>query len=368
MGIELPATTKDITVEWLNEALHENGFLGDTDIISIKHEVIGIGEGMISDIARISLSYNNASKQLPTTIVAKLPLASGPTHTRAIEAGVYPREIQFYKEIIPSSPIRTPTCYFSDMDPENEKFVLLLEDCAKYSQPGYGLNGINYAQAKAITLAIAEFHARWWDDTKLSTYSMLRSPTDTVSEWEIDFFRTSWEMCSAREDFKQYLPEGGFDVSKLLYEKYHLLKDNNPDDKLTIIHSDLKAENVFIDDTNEEQPVIVYDWALAIVWRGVADISFLLGTSVDTDLRRNIEKDLIQQYYSRLIECGVKRYSFDECSTDYLKGYLYFTTNPLALFSLGDRSSARGNQRAIQGIERWFSAIIDNDAISLLPN
>ncbi|UCG54006.1 MAG: phosphotransferase, partial [Dehalococcoidia bacterium] len=238
---------------------------------------------------------------------------------------------------------------------------------ANYSQPDYELNGINYEQAKAITLAIAEFHARWWDDTNLSTCSALRPPTDTVSEFEIDFFRTSWEMCSAREDFRQYLPEGGFEVSKLLYEKYHLLKDNNPEDKLTIVHSDFRADNVFIDDNNEEQPVIVFDWALAIVWRGVADISFLLGTSVDTDLRRNIEKDLIQQYYNRLIECGVKRYSFDECWTDYLKGYLYFTTNPLAIFALGDRSSARGKKRSVQPVGRWFSAIIDNDAISLLP-
>ncbi|UCG55409.1 MAG: hypothetical protein JSV32_04190, partial [Dehalococcoidia bacterium] len=165
MGIDLPATTKDITVDWLNEVLHENGFLGSSNIISLKHEQIGVGEGMVSDIARISLCYDNDSKQLPTKIVAKLPIAFGPIRTKAMEAGIYAREIQFYKEIVPSSPIRTPDCYFSDMDSENEKFVLLLEDCANYSQPDYELNGINYEQAKAITLAIAEFHARWWDDT-----------------------------------------------------------------------------------------------------------------------------------------------------------------------------------------------------------
>jgi len=361
MGIELPAQTKDITVD-------ENGFLGDTDIISIKHEVIGVGEGMVSDIARISLSYDNASKQLPTTIVAKLPAAFEPARTKCLETGVYAREVQFYPEIIPSSPIRTPNCYFSDMDAENEKFVLLLEDCAKYSQPDYGQTGISYEQAKAITLTIAEFHARWWDDTKLLTYSMLRQPTDTVSENGIDFYRMFWEICYAREDFKQYLPEGGFEVSKLQYEKYHLLIDNNPKDKLTIIHSDLRADNIFIDDNNEEQPVIIYDWALAMVWRGAADISFLLGTSVDTDLRRNIEKDLIQRYYNHLLECGVTKYSFDECWEDYLRGYLCFTGNPLSVFALGDRSSARGNKRAVQGIRRWFSAIMDNDAIRLLLN
>jgi hypothetical protein len=60
-------------------------------------------------------------------------------------------------------------------------------------------------------------------------------------------------------------------------------------------------------------------------------------------------------------------YSFDECWTDYLMGYLCFSMNPLAVFAFNDRSSARGNKRAVQNIGRWFSAIIDNDAISLLP-
>ena len=366
--MELSATTKDITVEWLNEVLHENGFLGSSNIISLKHAQIGVGEGLTSDIARLHLTYDNDSKQLPSTIIAKLPTTSEPTRTKCLQTGVYTREIQVYKEIIPSSPIRTPNCYFSDVDSENEKFVLLLEDCAKYSQPDYEQNGISYEQAKTIALAIAEFHARWWDDTKLLNYSMLRQPTDTLSENGINLFRMLWETSSAREDFKQYLPKGGFEVSKLQYDNYHLLIDSNPKDKLTITHSDLRADNVYIDDTNEKQPVIVYDWAMAMVWRGAADISFLLGTSVDTDLRRNIEKDLIQQYHNRLIECGVMNYSFDECWEDYLKGYLWFTGNPLACFGLSDRSSARGNKRAIQGIERWFAAIIDNDAISLLPH
>ena len=36
--MKLPATTKDISVEWLNEALHENGVLGNSNIVSVKHE------------------------------------------------------------------------------------------------------------------------------------------------------------------------------------------------------------------------------------------------------------------------------------------------------------------------------------------
>ena len=367
MGIELPATTKDITVEWLNEVLHENGFLGNNNIASLKHEVIGVGEGYTGDIARILLTYDNDSQQLPSKIIAKLPTSFEPLRTKCLQLGIYAREIQFYKEIAPSSPIRIPNCYFNDMDSENDKYVLLMEDCSKYSQPDFELEGINYEQAKAITLAIAEFHARWWNDTKLSSFSTLDQPIDAVSENTTNDFRMMWEICSANEDFKQSFPEGGYEVGKQQYEKFHLLKDAYPKNKLTIIHSDLRADNVYFDNNDNERPVIVYDWAMTMVWRGVADISRLLGTSIDTDLRRDIEKDLIQWYHNRLIESGVSDYSYKECWEDYLMGYLCFTIFPLAAYALGDRSDARGNKRAVQNIGRWFSAIVDNDAVSLLP-
>ncbi|MBN2076143.1 MAG: DUF1679 domain-containing protein [Dehalococcoidales bacterium] len=366
--MELPATTKDITVEWLNEALHDNGFLENTEIISLKHEEIGVGEGYTGDIARIYLTYDNDSQQLPATIIAKLPTSFEPVRSVGLQLGIYARETQFYKDIAPSSPLRTPYCYYGGIDSTNDKYVLLLEDCSKYYQPDPELRGINYEEARAITLAIAEFHAHWWDDARLRNSSFLLQPNERMADEEhINSFRNTLETCSTAEDFKQSLPEGGLEACRQLQEKYHLIKEMLPRDKLTIIHTDLRADNVFMDPNDKDHPVIVYDWAMTSNWRGVADISRLLGTSVEVDLRRNIEKDLIQQYYNQLVESGVSDYSHEECWKDYLKGYPVFTMMMLAAFAIGDRSNVRGNKRAVQNVERWFSAIVDNDILSLLP-
>jgi hypothetical protein len=365
--MELTATTKDITVEWLNEVLHENGFLGNSNIVSLKHEVIGVGEGYTGDIARIYLTYDNDSQQLPSTIIAKLPTSFEPARSMCLQLRIYEREIQFYNEIASSSPIRTPQCYFGDFDSENEKYVLLLEDCAKYSQPNPESRSINYEHAQALTLAIAEFHARWWDDAKLTSFSALFQPNEWLKDDDISVFKQIWETCSAREDFKHGLSEDGFKASRILYEKFHLIKEIIPQNKLTIVHSDLQVDNVFIDDNDKKRPVIIFDWATPRVWRGAADISRLLGTSLDVDMRRGTEKDLIQLYFNRLIEHGVSDYTYQECWEDYLKGYLCFTVFPLAAFMGGDRSSARGNQRTLQNISRWYSAMADNNATSLIP-
>ena len=364
--MKLPATTKDISVEWLNEALHENGVLGNSNIVSVKHEPIGVGEGYTGDIARINLKYDNDLLQLPCSLVAKLPTSFGPARDLCLRLGIYQREIRFYKEIAPSSPIRTPYCYFGDIDQGNDRYVLLLEDCSKYSQPDPELKGINYEQALAMTLAIAEFHARWWDDISLPNYSFITQPVERFTEENISMFKQYCETCFASENFIQNLPEGGLEASRALCDRYHHIREIVPQDKLTIVHSDLRADNVYFDSTDKQRPVIVYDWAMVVFWRGVADISRLLGTSIDTDLRRKAEKDLIQQYHQRLVECGVSNYSYQECWEDYLKGYLCFTIFPLAGFMVGDQSSGRGKERALQNIGRWFSAIVDNDAVRLM--
>ena len=366
MGIELPATTKDITVEWLNEVLHENGFIGENDIVSIKREEIGTGEGLTSDMARIHLVYNNETSINVDSVIAKLPSTYKPIRDVCIHTGMYEREIRFYKEIAPLSPIRTPQCYFGNIDVNNERYVLLMEDCSKYSPPDPELKGISYEQAKAIVKTIADFHARWWDDESLSSYSWLPPSYKTIPGAFFSYYKQTWEKCSTIDIFKQSLSEESFDLSKQLSEKFHLIKNRLPQDKITIMHGDFKADNVFFDYSNNENPVIVFDWSMPSLWRGVADLCRLLGLSMETQLRRNHEKELIELYHSRLLERGISDYTFEECWDDYLTGYLRFSIIPLMNFTTTDLSHPRSRAFATEGIKRYFSAIVDNDAVGLL--
>ena len=116
--MELPATTKDITVEWLNEVLHENGFLGDSNIVSIQHEQIGIGEGFMSDIARITLGYDKPENGLSNTIVAKLPTSFPAARLIGVRDNFYTNEIRFYTDVAPMVPLRTPELIYSCIDEE----------------------------------------------------------------------------------------------------------------------------------------------------------------------------------------------------------------------------------------------------------
>ncbi len=126
-------------------------------------------------------------------------------------------------------------------------------------------------------------------------------------------------------------------------------------------------DNIFFDPENGDNPVVVFDWAMACVERGVGDIAFLLGTSVTTDLRRKVERDLIRQYHQRVLANGVSDYSFEQCWADYLTALLFKTYVSVIAFARVDISDARSREMWNRTINRWFSAIVDNDATGLLP-
>ena len=132
--MDLPETTKDITASWLDEALHDNGYLKAENIVSIKHEAIGIGEGFLSDMARLTLEYDRENPDLPKTMIAKLPTSHQSSRTIAMALRLYEREIKFYLEVAPISPIRTPGLIYAAIDSEDKKYVFYFNSHGSHPQ------------------------------------------------------------------------------------------------------------------------------------------------------------------------------------------------------------------------------------------
>ena len=362
----IPATSKDITANWLNEVLHESGFLKDVNITSIGYEQWGVGEGFVSDMARLTLNYDREAPLLPRTIVAKLPTSFESAHAVAMLFNLYEREIRFYTEVVPQSPIRTPALVYSDVDLEEKKYILLLEDCSCYEQVDQ-LQGLNHEQTRQVALMLADFHAHWWDRENLLSFPWM--PTNKgESAWAlVDTYKGYWDASVQMPDFVAALPEGGYEAGAKLRESYQWLIETGADDHLTISHFDFRVDNLFFDPGNSEYPVIVFDWQASNTNRGVVDLSYLLGGSLPIELRREIEEDIVRLYHNRLLEKGISGYSYDECWEDYLKGTLIFAYIPVLAYASLDTGDARGKQLASLLTTRHFTTIVDNNATSQLP-
>ena len=362
----IPERSADITPEYLNEVLHTSGSLGGADIEAIALEPIGVGEGFVSEIVRLHVTYDRTAAHLPKTMIAKLPTSYESAHEMAMQYNLYEREIRFYLEVAGQSPIRTPRLIYGDADADGKRYILLIEDCGGYIQYDQ-LNGLDLNQTELVIRKLADFHAYWWDADRLHSFPWMPKPRGPESIALIDTYRSCWDASVESQDFLSSLPEGGKQAGLDIYDHYHWLIDTTPDDHLTISHFDFRADNLFFDASNSEEPVVIFDWQAANVNRGVIDVSYFLGFSLPRDLRRRAEEDIVKLYYERLIAQGVEGYAYDQCRYDYLWGLLIYAYLPVLVFATLDISDERGSELARIAVRRIFSSIVDNDATDLLP-
>ena len=256
----IPKRTKRITSEWLNEVLHGSGYLKDINIESISREPWGVGEGFLSDMARLTITYNKESSNLPKTMIVKMPTTYRTALTLALQYNFYEKEIRFYSEVAPKSPIRVPGVIYSDYDSEAKKYILILEDCSCYKMVDQ-IKGLNYEQTKQAIKNIADFHARWWDAPDLFSFDWMAKPKGENAIALIDTFRNSWVFAAKSKEFLEILPEGGREVGEKIYKHFSWLINSGRDDgNLTITHYDYRADNMFFDAENSENPIITIDW------------------------------------------------------------------------------------------------------------
>ncbi|MHA2035738.1 MAG: phosphotransferase [Promethearchaeota archaeon] len=363
----IPKRTKRINAEWLNEALHSNSYLKDVNIESISREPWGAGEGFVSDMARITVTYDKESSEAPKTMIVKMPTTFRTALAIAEQYNIYEREIRFYMEVAPKSPIRVPGVIYHDYDKEAKKYILILEDCSRFEQIDQ-IKGLNKEQTIDVINAITEFHARWWDSPDLYSFDWMPKPKGEVAKSFVETYRSSWDLSIKLEEFQKILPEGGQKAGEKIGENFPWLVMDIPDDNMTISHFDFRVDNLFFDYDNKENPILIIDWGSTVVNGGLLDIGYLLSESVEIDLRRKIEKDMIKHYIKQLEKKGITGIDFDFAWENYLKALMCYAWIPAIAYSQLDRSDPRAVKLFEINTKRQFQAIIDNDATGICPS
>jgi hypothetical protein len=363
----IPATAKDITAEWLNQALHSSGFLEDTDIVSLQHAPIA-GRRLHGSLTRLAVAYDCGDRDYPKTMIAKWP----PSHDSGSAIGegvnllvVYAREIGFYKDIAPKSPMRTPGLIYGEVDSANQRCALLLEDCSHYGQ--FDKGPLSREQANLIVLKLADFHAHWWDSEDLWSFPSMPQLAEPIRMALIDRRRALWEACAADEGFRNALPVGGWEAGLKINQHLRSLVVPMRDRNATIVHGDFHKGNMLLDGDTPDDPLVVLDWQAYYVLPGPFDLGYFLGEgSVTTELRRQVEQDVVKLYYQRLLDRGVSGYSHDECWADYRRGLLTNVLMQIEVYAIIAATDPTASDLMRGRLERSFTSILDNDATSVL--
>jgi len=354
-----PGTVDDLTTAWLQQALSPN--LDGATITAFDAQVIGVGEGFMGQLARVTLTYTEKPSQTPHSVIAKFASTKSDTREMARQQNLYRREIGFYRDIGQEVGIRVPLCYYSHFDEETQFFVMLLEDMAP-GEPSDQVQGTSRDTSREVVERFARLHAKWWNSDKLDDYDW--------AKWIINEMPMDEALARLRESIAQVEKTGEFDrypeMKRLMYLLPPLFRmQPAPPYPHSLTHGDLRSDNI-IQRSEQGGEFCVLDWQLAGKGDPINDLARWLAQSISIEDRKATEQDLLKLYYDQLMAQGVTGYSYRK----FINGYKMNLVVILVMFSMTmegvDRSSDRAKALFHQFYSRLDSALVDWEIEKLL--
>ena len=359
-----PTTAEAMTPAWLTQVLREDGLLGEGVVISFSAEPLAVGVGFMSALRRLTLECEGAPEGMPCTLIAKLPPLDPGARTIDEAFNFYEKEVGFYQQMAPTTPMRAPRAYHSAFDPKSRDFVLLLEDLAP-SVIGDQVVGLDFAEATQAVDALARLHARWWGDPKLDELDWLLAINSPEFKRLGGICAQCWPAVLAfvGEGMDPRVREAG---ERLTVQMTTMLDEAFARPR-TMAHGDYRADNMFFRPGDAAIPFAVADWQIIFKGNGIFDLAYLLTGSLEIEVRRKYERDLLGIYHSRLVAEGVKGYSLEACLDDYRFWVMLGLAWPVVAIGTLDTANERGVALFRAWITRAMAAIVDWNAGEMLP-
>lgn len=359
MAHKVVAHMGEISPEWLTDVLSSTGRL-KSKVVDVQCEQIGSGVGLMAELGRLNVTYAG-DEDLPSTMISK---CAARNENRAVAQllDFYNREANFYNKVAPACPFRVPQSYFAAVESENYDLVLLMEDLGDVS-PIDQITGSSESEAFDKVERIAGLHAKYWNRVYTPENSwMYQNMADEVMLNYRDYVYGP-ALEPAIEKFASHFDDESEAIVRKVGKQYADVH-RNIKTAHTFIHGDYRQDN-FIYQGDSEEPVIM-DWQISGTGPGMFDVTYFICQSLQVDLRKQIERPLVEHYVKTLAALGVTDYSFNEAWADYRQLILFCLIYPITVCGSLDTGNERGRALAECMLDRNLSALHDLGAAELL--
>ena len=357
----LPPMPEGLTPAWLTGALTSAGLLqGGLRVDGVQQAQIGEGAGMMSELARLHLTYSVGDAGLPPTLVAKFPSRSTNNREVAMSYRLYEREVRYFAELAPRSTAYSPRTWFSRLEGSN--FIILMEDMVGY-RVGDQVLGADLRETELMTDELARLHASFWN--KVDDLDWVpRIAGSYHAEMMQALIHTGWQNMARA--FEGYLDPSIAVRGDAFVSALPTLQAIVNADPVTFLHGDFRMENVFFGTQPAHRPTAIIDWQGPLRGRGVVDVGLMLGQSTQHAVRVAHERALLQRYVERLAEHGVRDYGSELAWQHYLQAQLYNWAYVAVVSGTLDASNERGFAWMSQMVARQSAMSLELDVFALL--
>jgi aminoglycoside/choline kinase family phosphotransferase len=325
------------------------------DVRVTAAEPLGDGVGLLSSIVRLHLADGRR-------VIVKAPARDPRARAIASRFGYYAREAGTYESLLPRPAVRAPRCHGVLDGPDGP--TLVLDDLGDL-RSGDQLAGASERDAFAAADLLAALHASFWNDPLLAACSWLPGPTDPVIAGYGTLFELTWD--AFRDRVHAAVPGDHLAAAERAIAHFDTAIARFTDAPRTLLHGDFRADNLLFDDRGDGSPEAwAIDWQLAAWGRGAYDLALFCAGSLETDVRRRIEADLIAAYHRALVTHGVTAYSLEDCRRDYRLGHVLNLPNPVTALVAVPAATDRGRRMLEANARRALAAVADHEPL-LVP-
>lgn len=312
MASDVP-TPASIDRVWLTDQLRRAGHAGAT---VRDFTTKGIGTGQIGKCIRFELVVDG-DPTAPRSLVGKFP--SDDELSRATGVGLrnYYREVSFYRLLASRLQIRTPRCYFAEIEGEGPAFALLLEDMQP-SEQGDQLTGCSPEVARAAVLELVGLQAPSWGDATLKRFDWLHQPSVGATS---DLMAAYAQFVPGFLDrYRAQLEPAQAAIIARVAQSPRCPLYLPATDLFCLEHVDYRLDNMLVDSRTSPPRVTVVDWQSVKVGKPLNDVAYFLGAGLVPETRRQVEHDIVGVYHDALTTAGVRDLSWDRCWDEYRRG------------------------------------------------
>ncbi len=356
--IPLPHSCSQLTAEWLTLAL---GDAIRAPVKAFSFETIAQGVGFLGELAKVTLEYEQPGAG-PRTVIAKLPTGNDQNRMIAVYFQLYQREIGFYQDMAEHSVVRVPHCYFAQFDAAEGRFAMLLEDLTPM-RVGDQVESCTLDQARLVLSELARHQARWWQSPELDAFAWLPSVDCEANRGLQPMYAGALPLFL--EHTAGRLSEPVRETARRLEHVILPALAAYTERPATVIHGDYRLDNLFFDEAGNGLAVI--DWQIMSRGPGIHDAAYFLGGSIEPEVRRAGERDLLREYHHTLAANGVRDYPFETMWEDYRRSMGFMLYIPVVgVGDVLDLTNERGVVLFDAMVDRYCTAVEDLESWEVL--
>lgn len=356
--IKDPMHPGEITPEWITHALHGGGVLNNSSAIKLDKKLIGDEKGFLSSVVRVNIEYDKPEQGAPSSVVVKIEPEEGDFKDFGDELNAFQREIRFYEEVAGNVPVRLPRIYYTVDEPP--AFSMVMEDLSAFT-PGDQIVGMHEGQVNDTVDMLAKIQARYWNNEVLEGLTWMPD-SNGVS----DDYADKWG--SMVEHFGHFLSPEGIGLGSRLAGHIDWKNKEIARRQKTIVHSDLREDNLLFPPPGSDETILILDWQLAVKSNGAFDVARLLGGSEIPKERKGHHFEVLRRWYDTLVAQGVEGYSWDAAVYDFRLASLSFLCYPVHFHVGVIGATGRTKELARVIVTRSFASAVEVDAGQILPD